>query len=482
MPEDEGYADFTATWRVATTLPAGSPRDDRGFGHFQAPDYDTLIDHPVEIGNLTEIRYQVADTPHRMAITGRIDCDGERLAKDLEKICAAQVEMFGELPRMPEYLFLATAVGDGYGGLEHKTSSALMCDRDDLPRPGMEGAPDEGYRRFLGLCSHEYLHLWNVKRIRPKAFMEHDLSGEVHTTLLWAFEGITSYYDDLMLLRSGVIDRDAWLELLAHNITRLMRNRGRLTQTLAESSFDAWTKFYKQDENAINAIVSYYNKGALAALCLDLLIRRDSNNQRSLDDLMRALWRGHGKPGIGVTEEDIERLAERVSGVKLGDFFDLALRSTAELPLAELLADFGIGMKLRPANDKDQGGALKEPPKASAEERAKPKPTLGLRLAPGNETRIAAVFNDGPAMAAGLAAGDLLVAIDGLKATQDNLEKRIARRDPGDPIEIHAFRRDELMRFNATLQPAPADTCDLWSIPDPADPIRQRRQAWLGVL
>jgi predicted metalloprotease with PDZ domain len=412
-----------------------------------------------------------------MAITGRIDCDGERLARDLEKICAAQVEMFGELPQMEEYLFLTTAVGDGYGGLEHKNSSALMCNRDDLPRPGLQDAPDEGYRRFLGLCSHEYFHLWNVKRIRPKVFMEHDLSSEVHTSLLWAFEGITSYYDDLMLLRSGVIDRQSWLELLAQNITRLMRNRGRLSQTLAESSFDAWTKFYKQDENAINAIVSYYNKGALAALCLDLLMRRDSGGKHSLDDLMRALWLEHGKPGIGVTDQGIEQLAERVSGVKLGGFFDLALRSTDELPLAELLADFGIGMQLRPAKGKDQGSALKQPPSG---DQAEPAATLGLRLAAGNEPRIAAVFSDGAAMAAGLAAGDLLVAIDGLKVTQDNLDKLLTRRKPGDEAVIHAFRRDELMIFRATLQAAPADTCDLWATPNAPEPMMARRLAWLG--
>ncbi|MCU0835041.1 MAG: PDZ domain-containing protein [Chromatiaceae bacterium] len=468
-PPGEGYAD----WRVATSL-APLEAEPYGFGTYRADDYEDLIDHPVEMGCFTLVPFAVRGMPHALAITGRHRADEGRLQRDLTKVCEQHAALFDELP-LDRYLFLTTVVGDGYGGLEHRFSTSLLASRADLPGPGDE-APSEGYRRFLGLASHEYFHLWHVKRIRPRALAEADLSRETHTRLLWAFEGITSYYDDLALVRSGVIDERAYLELLAQGITRVLRTPGRLVQTLAESSFDAWTKLYKADENAPNAIVSYYAKGALVALALDLTMRLGTDGARSLDHLMRALWGRHGRTGIGVEERGIEALAEEVSGLDLGAFFAQALDSTEDLDLAPLLAGFGIELRLRPARGpKDQGGVGNGEPAP-----ARPPPTLGVRLQPaGSEPILQNVLTGSAAERAGLAPGDTLIAIDGLRVTRDNLDGLLARFPEGAEVRVHAFRRDELIEVRARPLPAPADTCEL-ALMSNVPPAAERRAAWLG--
>ncbi|MDH3354647.1 MAG: peptidase M61 [Chromatiales bacterium] len=352
--------DYSASWQVATTLSTfkAEPYD---FGIFQAESYDDLIDHPVEMGRFTLIKFSAAGIPHEVAITGQHDCDERRLVRDLKRICESQIEMFGEAP-FERYLFQVMAVGNGYGGLEHRSSTSLLCKRDDLPHLGMEKITN-GYRQFLGLCSHEYFHSWNIKRIKPAEFLPYDLSQESHTSLLWFFEGITSYYDDLTLLRSGCIDRDSYLELLGQTITRVERSAGRYKQTVSESSFDTWSKFYKQDENAPNAIISYYTKGALIALALDLTIQIESNLTKSLDDVKRELWQQHGKPLIGVDEAGLEKFIEQVTGVELKPFFDHALRTTEDLPLEILLKEFGINLKKRATGSaSDSGGKVNDSP------------------------------------------------------------------------------------------------------------------------
>jgi predicted metalloprotease with PDZ domain len=470
-----------AHWRVATSLRPADV-DSQGFGGYLADDYDDLIDHPVEMGKFDLVDFQVQGVPHRMAISGRQQADLDRLARDLRPICEQHAALFGELP-IDRYVFLTMVVGDGYGGLEHRFSSSLLCSRGDLPRPPRAGAaadsdtlPSEGYRRFLGLCSHEYFHLWNVKRIRPAVFADQGLEREVHTRLLWAFEGITSYYDDLALVRSGRIDAKSYLELLAETITRVMRNPGRLRQTLAESSFDAWTKFYKQDANAPNAIVSYYGKGALVALALDLIMRRDTGDRCSLDDLMRALWQRYGQSRDGVPERGVEAIASEVSGLDLTDFFAQALDSTDDLNLAELLASVGVGMRLRSSRgDNDTGNV------SDVFEPVEPAADIGLRLQPGvAEAQVAAVLDARPARNAGLAPGDVLVAINGLRASPATAGDLLRQAEIGQPLKIHAFRRDELMRFVVTPELAPADTCELCLNPNVSADVLARRAVWLG--
>ena len=472
-------------WQVATSLRCdGAPP--WGFGGYRADDYADLIDHPVEMGRFERVEFGVGGVAHAMAVSGRFRADLARLGRDLPRICAEHAALFGELP-IDRYLFLTQLVGDGYGGLEHRFSSSLMASREDLPEPlpepaaaedgaGEEAPVGEGYRRFLGLCSHEYFHLWNVKRIRPRVFAENGLEREVHTRLLWAFEGITSYYDDLALVRSGVIGRSAYLTLLAGVITRVLRTPGRRLQTVAESSFDAWTRFYKQDENAPNAIVSYYAKGALTALALDLTLRARSEGACSLDTVMRALWQRYGRTGVGVGERDIEALAGEVSGLDLSAFFAQALDSTEDLDLAGLLASVGVAMRLRPAaHAKDLGGAVEAFAPAEA------PPDIGVRLQPdSSEARLAAVLEGRPAQRAGLSPGDVVVAVDGLRASAANLDGLIRRAAPAAPVPVHAFRRDELMLFELQPEPAPADTCELRLIEDAAPAVRAARCHWLA--
>ncbi|MBO8084460.1 M61 family metallopeptidase [Marichromatium sp. AB31] len=471
-PPGEGRAD----WRLACACRPESV-DARGFGRYLADDYADLIDHPVEMGRFTEIPFDVDGVPHRMVLSGQHRADGERLVEDLEHICREHAALFGELP-LDRYLFLTSVTGAGYGGLEHRFSTSLMCARADLPRRAeRDRPPREGYVRFLGLCSHEYFHLWNVKRIRPQALIDGGLEHEVHTRLLWAFEGITSYYDELALVRSGRIDTATYLGLLANAITRLQRNPGRHLQTLAGSSFDAWTRFYKQDESAPNVIVSYYLKGALVALALDLTLRQRSAGACSLDTVMRALWTRHGRTGVGVAERGIEALAEEVSGLELGDFFATALDSTDELDLAPLFASLGIEMRLRPARDgKDLGGCVErfDPVEAPA--------TLGVRLAPGApEGVVRHVLAGSPGERAGLAPGDRLVALDGLRVGADDFERAVAALGALDaPVSLHVFRDDELLELAVRPQPAPADTCELRLLPEADAAAQAARAAWLA--
>jgi len=457
-------------WRLATAMTVSGAKL-HGFGLYRAGDYDELIDHPVAMGDLALASFRACGVTHEVAITGRHSADMARLTRDLKRLCEHHIRFFGEPAPMKRYVFLVTALGEGYGGLEHRASTALQCSRDDLPRRG-EAQVNERYRTFLGLASHEYFHTWNVKRIKPAAFTPYDLDREGYTTLLWAFEGVTSYYDDLALVRSGLIGTKDYLELLGRSVTTYLRAPGRRKQSLAESSFDAWIKYYRPDENSPNATVSYYGKGSLVALCLDLLIRDKTRGKKSLDDVMRALWIGHGLTGIGVEEDGIERLAEEVTGLELRKTFDEWLRSTRELPLRDLLAEHGVEMALRPAeSSSDKGGRA-----------ASSKDPGGLAMlgagarASGEEAVVTHVLEGGAAQEAGLAAGDAIVAVDGLRPGRGGLDAAFARRKAGDTIAIHAFRRDELLEFRVRLMAAPADTCVLTELTGAS---ARRLERWL---
>ena len=458
-------APFDQTWRVATTLPRQSAMP-HGFGTYRAASYEELIDHPVETSAFALATFEVAGIAHEIAVAGRHDADLDRLSDDVRRICESQIALFGQAP-FERYLFQVMAVGDGYGGLEHRSSTSLLCSRDDLPQSGM-AAIDDNYLNFLGLVSHEYFHAWNVKRIKPAAFTPYNLRAEGYTRQLWAFEGITSYYDDLMLARCNLISSDRYLELLARQITRVLGTPGRRLQSVADSSFDAWIKFYRQSENSINAEVSYYAKGAVVACALDLTLRAEGRT--TLDHLMRELWHRYGEPGVGVPEEAIPALASELAGRDLGEFFARYVDGTDDPPLRELFALHGVLMHERAARDaKDRGGT---PASGNL-----PASTLGLRLGAGD--KIAAVIREGPAACAGLAAGDTLVAIDGVRFSPERLSTLLQRKPPGTRVEIHAFRRDELSRFELTLAAAPTEVCYFALDPD-ADPAAMaRREAWL---
>lgn len=468
-PDGEQYAN----WRIATTLPSQAAQP-WSFGHFLAADYDELIDHPVEMGDFTLIEFEAAGIPHAMTLTGRHYADSERLARDLKKICEYHIDLFSEAP-FERYLFQTMVVCNGYGGLEHRSSTSLMCNREDLPLAGDETI-SEGYRNFLGLCSHEYFHSWNVKRIKPDVFLPYDLSQESHTPLLWAFEGFTAYYDDISLVRCGLIPAEGYLELLGQTITRVIRGNGRTKQSLSESSFDTWTKFYKQDENAPNAIVSYYTKGSLVALALDLTLR-SSHGERSLDDVMRALWQRYGKPyNRGISPAEMEALLNEVAGKDLTALLKPALYGTDDLPLGQLLQQMGVELKWRRAtSNSDKGGT-------AGKESALTPLALGVRY--GNDSlgaKLLNVFDGGAAQQAGLSAGDILIAVDGLRATQENIEKLLNYHRQRGAVTVHAFRRDELMQFEVPIRPAPEDTCYLTLNENTGKDNRARRNAWLGL-
>lgn len=452
-------------WQLATALTAVRT-EASGFGHYQAAGYETLIDSPVEMAAFQRIDFTAGAVPHTLTLSGRCEVDRPRLAQDLARICSVQRAFFNDEPAMPRYWFLTNVTANSYGGLEHRESTALVCARNDLPRPDAVGMSRE-YRTFLGLCSHEYFHLWNVKRITPQAFAESDLQTVAYSRDLWHYEGVTSYYDDLFLLRAGLIDAATYLDLLAEGATRLERTPARQVHTLADASFETWIKYYQPDENSANASTNYYVKGALAALCLDLMLRRDS--AISLDDVMRALWQRYGRIDRPAPEGALEQLASTLSGCDLKPFFDAALRGTAALPLAETLADFGVLAQCRAmTSDSDVGGR-----QAGNAQRC----TLGCKLKADGS--IAQVIEGSPAQQAGLAGGDVLIALDGLNISASNFSRRLNALTPGLPVELFWFRSDELMRARITPQACPADTWTLTLMDVMPAEVAARRKAWL---
>jgi predicted metalloprotease with PDZ domain len=447
-----------SNWKVYTSLPPARGHKHgaklHGFGLYCAPDYDALIDHPVEMGTPQVVQFEAHGAVHEMVFTGVIpNLDLKRIAHDVQKICATQIAFFEpETRRAPfldsaeRYVFMTLVTGDGYGGLEHRASTALMASRHALPARGSQAVGD-AYTTFLGLVSHEYFHTWNVKRIKPAAFAPYNLAQENHTRLLWVFEGFTSYYDDLMLLRSGVIDEAAYLKLLAKTISAVHRSTGRFKQSVAESSFDAWTRYYKQDENSPNALVSYYTKGALVALGLDITLRQASQGKYSLDDVMRALWQNYGRlfyqgKAQGLAEDALPDLVLQATGIDTTEFIERHAYGRHDVPLEALLEHQGIRMHWAPAN-------------------AGPSLEVRVRTA-HSETQLATAFEGGAAHRAGLSAGDTLVAINGLKVTDAaSVDRLLAAYQPGDKVVIHVFRRDELRAFKVKLDANPATECRL---------------------
>jgi predicted metalloprotease with PDZ domain len=459
-------------WRVATSM----RRKDAlpyAFGTFETDDYAELIDHPVEAGPLSIGEFEVNGIPHAIAIRGKTRVDMGRLCHDLQTLCERHMSLLGVPEGFDRYLFLVHAPGSGYGGLEHRWSSSLVCARDSLPARGDDTVGD-AYRTFLGLASHEYFHSWNVKRMKPAAFTPYDLSEESYTGLLWVFEGITSYYDDLALVRSGLITEKSYLELLGRTITRVLRGGGRLRQSVEESSFDAWTKFYKQDANAPNAIVSYYAKGSLIALALDLKLRFETEGRISLDDVMKACWERWGDSGEGMPEDGFEAVAAEVSQLNLDDFFDASVRGTGELPLEALLHTHGIDYTLRASSGSSDKGGNK------LDNNRQHSVWLGANLSETNgKSTFAAVMNGGPAELAGIAPGDEAVALDGLQLTTANADRRLKAYRDGDELDLVVFRGDELVTTRIRLAAAPLDTCYLELIEDVELDVESRRMAWL---
>lgn len=391
----------TEDWQVATGLKPVQV-DANGFGLYQAAHYDELVDCPVEMGRFWRGSFEAGGVPHEFVVAGAAPSfDGERLLADTKKICEAEIAFWhadGSQPPMDRYVFMLNVVDDNYGGLEHCNSTALICGRRDLPRKG-EAKAGEGYNTLLGLISHEYFHTWNVKRLRPAELARYDYEQENYTELLWFFEGFTSYYDDLFLRRAGLLDNSQYLKLITRTINQVLQTPGRLLQSVAEASFDAWVKYYRQDENTANHTVSYYTKGSLVALCLDLALR--ANGTSSLDDVMRGLWRKSA--GGPISEADVLAVVSEVGNPDIAGQLQTWVHSTDDLPLRELLTKHGIKSKAEPAQQAQK---------------------LGLRVQENHSVQIKTVLHGGLAEQAGMMAGDEWLAVE-----TDGQRWRIAKLD-----------------------------------------------------
>lgn len=459
-------------WRVATTL---TPLDAKplGFGWYQAASYDELIDKPIQMGHFDLIEFSAKGIPHAVAITGSHTGDLKRLTMDLQKICEAHLSLFEAPFPFSRYLFLLNLRKDSYGGLEHRDSTALQIQRDYLPEEG-EMAATPNYITLLGLFSHEYFHAWNIKRIKPQSFMPYALSDKSFTRQLWAFEGITSYFDELALVRSHVITLEQYLDLLAQTITRLLKNPGRLQQTVLDSSFDAWIKFYQPNENSINSQVSYYLKGSIIALAIDLSLRSISHT--SLDKLMQMLWQDYGLKNVGVPEDAIPELIGNLGGEKLQALLQQALHTTEDIDLNPLLAHFGLTLKYRQAQGLDDLGGKREPvnPVKGA--------TLGLSVSKTQgKIVVTQVLAGSRAAKAGITVQDEIIAIDNSKVDADSYDKILKKAKPGQQVKIHLFRQEKLKVVETTWDPLPLDTVEIVLNPTLTDAQKTLLTSWLKI-
>lgn len=456
-------------WQVATSMRVVDI-DSAGFGRYRADDYAELIDQPFEIAEQDHLNFEAGGVRHDFYIRGAHKFDAARLAEDTRRICNEHHALLGTPADLDRYVFLADASDVGYGGLEHAHSTSLAITRSALPVAG-RAEMDDAYRKLLGLISHEYFHLWNVKRLKPEVFSPYDLTSESYTRLLWVYEGITSYYDDLALVRAGVIDVNAYLELLGEQITRVWRVPGRHTQTLAQSSFYAWTKLYKRNANSSNATISYYTKGSLIALALDLTLRANAESH-TLDDVMRFAWQRFVIEGQGMPETGLEDIVVAHCDGDYRPFFERYVRGTEDPDFAALFAAVGVTFQLRCAiGDSDAGG---KPASAATGE-----VWLGLSTTKrlGGVT-VTSVKHDGPAEKAGLAPGDVMIAVDGLKLSRSSWPKIFGRLQPGDSVALDYFREDRLFRTKLVVSVRPADRCYL-ELQDDDPAAVASREAWL---
>ncbi len=436
-------------WHITTPLPAVPDRPNT----FQSADFDTLVDSPFEIGCHQLHHFEALGKSHELAIWGKGNADPAKMIPDIQKIIEVEAQMFGGLP-YDRYIFLLHLSSGGNGGLEHKYACSL-----NYPRFGFR-AKDK-YNRFMQLVAHEFFHLWNVKRIRPKALEVFDYDRENYTPSLWFSEGTTSYYDLLIPLRAGIYDSKSFLNNLGKEITRFQTTPGRLVQPLSESSFDAWIKLYRPDANSGNSQISYYLKGEMVSLLLDLSIRDKQGNERSLDDVMRQVWEKFGIAEIGFTPEQLQEVIESVAGTDLDDFFKRYVDGTEELPFDQYLEPFGLQL----VGDEEE-----------------PAPYLGVKVQTENGRELIKFVEAGsPAGLAGIDPGDELLAIDEIRVTAQSLSDRLKDYQPGDTIQITVFHQEELRTYCVTLA-TPRPSCyRVIPVENPSPSQKQNFKGWLGV-
>lgn len=439
-PHTVTFDELPANWQVATGLKniAGTS--------YVAANYDELIDSPFELGKFERITFNIAGVPHYLVLSGIIpEFDRERIIADMAKVCEFQIKMFGGTAPYDDYTFILNLSGEIYTGLEHRNSTLLMAPYYALPN--FAKTNDTDYHKLMGLISHEFFHTWNVKRIKPKVFTPYDLDQENYTKLLWWFEGVTSYYDDLVLYRTGVITQEQYLQLIVDALNNVYKFAGVKVQSLANSSLTSWIKYYRQDENSPNSIVSYYVKGSLVALCLDLLIRKNSDH--SLDDVMLHLYKEWCANPVGVGEDEIPSLIKAATGVDLSNFIQLATETTADISFTEIFADYGLDLILRQATShQDNGKYIKDKVELN---NSTFKADLGVKLdKQALGYLVKNVYKDSSGEENGFAAGDLLIAINDVKLT--NPERQLAFYKSGETIKITIFRQEQLLNLNVKLE------------------------------
>lgn len=459
-------------WRVASALPRGTDREASSAPRAQgeraveltARDYDELADSPVEIGTHRTLTFTALGKPHEIAVWGRGNLDEPRLAEDARKIVEALGGLMGGLP-YERYLFILHLTDKRRGGLEHASSTTLNVQRGGF-------FPRQAYEETLGLLAHEFFHVWNAKRLKPAAFVPYDYAREQYTRLLWWFEGATSYYELVALARAGILTPARRLEALGKALTSLERTPGARKMSLEEASFLAWVKHYRPDENSPNSAISYYLKGELVALALDLALRRAGH---SLDEVLKALYARYAGGEGGMPEDAVERaVADLLGADGARAFFDRHVRGTEPLDLD--LDAVGVTVRRRPAQSFDDKGGSP----ARSDDGKPPAGFLGVDLAPGPKLVVQSVREGSPAHAAGLYAEDELVAEDGFRVDRAALWERLCERGAGGKLTLTVFRRDELVSVTVTLGTAPEDT--IWLEPAAGATPAQRAafEAWSG--
>jgi predicted metalloprotease with PDZ domain len=457
-------------WKVATGLPAVLGQKNI----FRAENFDVLYDSPFEASNFKTLVFNVKGIPHRIVIDGEGNYDPERMRRDVQKIVETQVEvMGGEIPYR-DYTFILHLRANAGGGLEHLNSTALgyprfgfkiqTGDRATSASPAATTTPERDYRGFLSLVSHEFFHLWNVKRIRPDALGPFDYTKENYTKLLWVAEGITDYYADLLVRRAGLITENEYLTATARAIQTLQNTPGRKEQTVEDSSFDTWIKFYRQDENSINSQVSYYDKGAILGLLLDLEIRQRSKNGKSLDDVLRYLYVEFFKKNRNYTPADFQKACELMAGSSLEDFFNRYVRGTEELNYSVALEAAGLRLDTTGTGTGDE------------------KVYFGADVAQEEDRLIVRrVYAGSPAYEQGLNAGDQIVALDNMRVTRDFFNARLAEKKPGDLINLTIFRFDDLSTLLIKLAERREGTYRIVPLPSQTEAQKRVYKSWLHV-
>lgn len=435
-------------WKIATGLKRSAETDLLSAGQYYADNYAELIDCPVEMGNFDHIQFEVAGVTHHLVLSGKHYADLPRIAQDIQKICQHHINLFHGstgTPPFDEYWFLTNILPGQFGGLEHKNSTALLCSSFDFAHVNQKSQISDGYQTFLSLISHEYFHAWNVCRIKPQEFIPYRTQSESYTEQLWAYEGITSYYDDFALYRCGLIDFERYLKQLSKTFSRVFRGQGEFKQNLLEASFYAWTKFYKQAEDASNNIVSYYTKGAILALWLDLAIRKHSDGRHSLDDFMRELWTAHGVTGKGTQLNDYYALTEKYAGINNREQLQAQLAAKQKIDISDSLLNFGVKSEFLSSSAMDLNRAKE----------TLSSPDLGMHLAAQPfGLKVVTVLEGSAAELAGLSAKDLIIAVDDVQASPGSWDKILEAVSHKPSVSVSYFREQVLQRCDLQLDKA----------------------------